>query len=143
VDAGTSPITKPTAAGTAYSWHKTLLLMVTGHGGATSLSDRKIRFDTAAQTGLYGFFKDGADTYTQATSGNKPADDVTTDGAVPSTWTAISTTFQTWDAASEAAVNSTRNGNFVQVLVGVGSNYAAGAGASIALPDLQLQYLES
>jgi hypothetical protein len=140
---GGTPVTKPTSAGTNYSWYKTLHLQVTAGGGSTSLSERKVRFATAPSTGLHGFFKDGADTYTQATSGNKPTDNATTDGATPATYTALSTTFQTWDAASEAATNSTRNGNYIVLVGGVASNFAGGAGSTTALPNIELQYLET
>lgn len=143
VDAGSSPLTTPNAPGTAYSFYKTLHLQVTGGGGSTSLSDRKIRFASDPATGLYGFFTDGGNTYTQATGDNKPADNTTTDGATPSGYTALSTTFQTWHAASVAATNDQRNGNYVLVVVGVSSNYAGGAGSAIALPNLELQYTET
>ena len=140
---GTAPIPKPTAAGTNYSWYKTLYLNVTAGGGTTSLSNRKIRFATSPSTGLTGFFKDGGDTYAQATSGNKPSDNGTTNDATPSTYTALTTSFQNYDTASEAATNSTRNGNYVLAVSGVSNNYAGGAGSAIALPNLELQYDEA
>lgn len=142
-DASASPILKPVGTGTNYSYYKTLHLQVTAGGGSTSISDRKIRFASAPAAGLYGFFKDGGTTYAQATAGNKPADTTAANGAVPSGWTALSTAFQTWHAGAVAATNGQRNGNYVQVLVGVGGDYAGGAGAAIALPNLELQYLET
>lgn len=142
VDAGSSPITKPNSAGTNYSYYKTLHLAVTATA-ATSISDRKIRFATSPATGLHGFFKDGGSTYTQATSANKPADNTTTDGATPSGYTALSTTFQTWDATAVSAGTTGRNGNYVIVVVGVSSNYTGGAGSAIALPNIELQYTET
>lgn len=140
---GTTPIPKPTAAGTNYSWYKTLMLYVESGGGSTSLSNRGIRFATSPSTGLTGFFKDGSTTYTQATSGNKPADNGTTNDAAPATFTALTTSFQTWNAASAAATNTTRNGNYVQVVAGVSNNYAGGAGSAIALPNIETQYDEA
>lgn len=140
---GTTPIPKPTAAGTNYSWYKSLFLQVESGGGSTSLSNRKIRFATAPSTGLTGFFKDGGATYAQATTGNKPADNGTTNDATPATWTALSTTFQNWDVATVAATNATRNGNYVLVDAGVSNNYAGGAGSAIALPNLEVQYDEA
>lgn len=140
---GTTPIPKPTAAGTNYSWYKSLFLYVESGGGSTSLSNRKIRFATAPTTGLTADFKDGGATYTQATSGNKPADDGTTDGAVPATYTSLTTTFQNYDTASVAATNTTRNGNYVLVVGGVSNNYAGGAGSAVALPNIELQYDEA
>jgi len=142
VDAGTSPVTKPNTAGTNYSYYKTFQLAVTATA-ATSISDRKIRFATSPATGIFGFFKDGGATYTQATSANKPADNTTTDGATPATYTALSTTFQTWDATSVSAGTTGKNGNYVLVVVGVSSTYTGGAGAAIALPNIELQYTET
>lgn len=140
---GTTAVPKPTATGTNYSWYKNLGLYVTAGGGSTSISNRKIRMATAPSTGLTLHFKDGTTTYTQAASGNKPTDDAAANDATPSTYTAMTTSFQTWDAASAAATNTTRNGNFVKVIGGVANNYAGGAGAGIALPNLELQYDEA
>jgi hypothetical protein len=119
------------------------MLYVESGGGSTSLSNRKIRFATSPSTGLTGFFKDGGTSYTQATSGNKPSDNGSTNDATPSTYTALSTSFQTYDAASAAATNSTRNGNYVLVVGGVSNNYAGGAGSAIALPNTEVQYDEA
>lgn len=138
-------IPKPTAAGTNYSWYKTLLLMVTSGGGTSNLSNRSIRHTTspgAIPTGAKLHFKDGGDTYTQASSGNKPTDNATTDDATPSTYTAMTTSAQVWDASSEAAVNATRNGNMVLAVLGIASTWASGGG-SVALPDLEFGYDES
>lgn len=139
---GTTAIPKPTATGTNYSYAKTLFLNVESGGGSTSISNRKIRAASAPSTGLYLFWKDGTDTYAQAAD-VLAADEGTTDGATPATWTAMTTSFVTYDATSEAAVNSTRNGNYLLLGLGVGSNYAGGAGSGIALPDVELQYDES
>lgn len=139
---GVTPIPKPTAAGTNYSWYKMLALYCTAGGGSTSIANRKIRFASAPATGLTGSFK-AASTYVQATSGNKPTDNGTTNDAVPATYTALSTTFQTYAAASVAAANSTRNGDFAQVVIGVANNYVGGAGSAIALPNIEFQYDES
>lgn len=137
----TATIPKPIATGTAYSWQKSLLLMVTSGGGTTSITDRQIKLGSAAATGLYPFFKDGGGTYAQATA--VVAADSGTQGATPATWTALTTTAQTWHAASVAATNSTRNGNFVLVGLGVGDNYAGGASSAAAVPDLVLSYTEA
>jgi hypothetical protein len=137
----TAPIPKPTATGTAYSWAKTLLLMVTSGGGSTAITDRQIKFGSSPSTGIYGFFKDGGASYTQAAA--VLAADAGTTGATPSTWTALTTSPQTWHAASVAATNSTRNGNYVLTGLGIGDNYAGGAGSAIAVPDLVLSYTEA
>ena len=139
---GTTAIPKPTATGTNYSWYKTLYLNVESGGGSTNILNRKIRMASAPSAGLTLFWKDGADTYTQATSGNKPTDNGTTDDATPSGYTAMTTSFATTDATSEAATNSTRNGNYVNVVCGVSNLYAGGAGSSIALPNIEVQYDE-
>lgn len=139
---GTTPVPKPTATGTNYSWYKNLALYVTAGGGSTSLSNRKARITASPAAGLLLCFKDGGATYVQATGSNKPADNTSANGAVPTGWTQLTTTFQTWDATSVAATNNARNGNFVQVLLGVDATYAGGAGSNIALPTLELQYDE-
>ena len=140
---GTTPIPKPSTAGTNFSWYKNLYLNVVSGGGTTSISNRKLSLASSPATGLGLFFKDGTNTYTQAASGNKPTDDGAADGATPSTYTALTTTPQTYDAASAAATNSTRNGNYAKVVLGVSSTYAGGAGAAITLPNLTLTYDEA
>jgi hypothetical protein len=116
-------------------------LQVTSGGGSTSISDRQIKFGSSPATGLYGFFKDGGTSYSQATA--VLAADSGTQGATPATWTALSTSPQTWHAGSVAATNSTRNGDYVLVGVGLGDNYASGAGSANAVPDLVLSYTEA
>lgn len=141
---GTTPIPVPTAAGTNYSWIKNLALYVTAGGGSTSISNRKIRWASAPTTGLTGFFLGDVTSYTQSTSGNKPADNGTTNDAAPSGgFAALTTSFQNYDTASSAATNSTRNGDFVQVVGGVSFLYTGGAGSAIAGPNIELQYDEA
>lgn len=140
---GTTPISKPSATGTNYSWYKNLALYCTSGGGATALTNRKIRIATAASTGITLHFKDGTGTYTQAGSGNAPADNASVDDATPAGYTLMSTSMQTWDSGSASAVNTTRNSNFVKVICGIASTYAGGAGSAIALPNLELQYDEA
>lgn len=137
----TAPISKPTATGTNMSWYKVLGLYVTAGGGSTTLLNRKIRFASGPSTGLTGAFKAAA-SYTQAASGNAPADSGSANGNLPATYTALSTSFQSWDNATEAATNSDRNGSLCQVTIGVDNLYAGGGGPSIALPNLELQYDE-
>lgn len=137
----TAPIPKPTATGTNYSWAKTLMLMVTAGGGSTSISDRQVKFGSSPNTGVYGFFKDGSTSYSQAAA--VLAADSGTQGATPATWTALTTSPQTWHAGSVAATNSTRNGNYLLVGLGIGDNYAGGASSAAAVPDLILSYTEA
>lgn len=134
-------IPRPDTTGTAYSFAKTLLLQVTAVSGGTSLSNRRIRLESAPATGVYLFFRSIGATYTQATAAVS-ADYVGTNGYIPNGWTLLSTTFQTWDAASATAVASQRNGAYVQVAIGIGQNYLGGAGAAIAIPNLVVQYDE-
>ena len=136
---GTTPIPVPSATGTNYSWHKCLALKVTT-AAATSLSNRKVGWTSGPTTGLYGYFKGNA-TYTQPTSGNKPADSGSND-ATPATWTKITTTPQVYHSGSVSANSTGRNGDFCQVLFGVDNNYAGGGG-SASLPNLQISYDEA
>ena len=136
-------ISKPNSAGTAYSWYKMLSLKVTGGGGATSLLNRKIRFATSPSAGLTGFFLTAAPSaYTQATGANKPPDNGTTNDATPASYTALTTTMQTYDSATVAATNATKNGKFAQVVVGVSNLFLGGAGSATALPNIEMQYDE-
>lgn len=139
---GTTPIPKPTATGTNYSYAKTHYLNVESGGGSTSISNRKVRNASAPSAGLTVIWKDGVDTYAQATA-VLAADNTTTDDAVPAGWTLMSTTFATYDATSEAATNATRNGNYVLLGLGVSNLYGGGAGNAIALPNIELQYDEA
>lgn len=138
---GTTPIPIPTATGTDYSWHKMLALEVTTVG-TTSISNRRVAFAAAATTGLSLNWKNLA-TYTQATSGNKVADNVGTNAAVPSTYAAVTTSNQLWDNTSTVTTSLGRNGNFVQLITGVDFTYAGGAGSAIALPNILLVYDEA
>jgi hypothetical protein len=136
---------KPAAAGTAYSWYKTFSLMVTSGGGASNILNRTVRHTVspvAMPTGGELHFKDGGASYVQATSGNKPTDNGTTDLADVATWTGMTTTAQAWHAASAAAVNSTRNGNYVLIMLGISSTWASGGG-EVGLPQIELGYDES
>lgn len=139
-DASATPVTVPTATGTTFTYAKTFHLEVTAGGGTTSISQRKIRFATAPATGLLGWWKAAA-TYTQATGA--AAVDSGSNGATPSGYTSLTTSFQTWDATSAAATNSTKNGQYVVVALGVDNTYAGGASASAAVPNIELQYLET
>lgn len=135
------PIPRPEATGTNYSWYKTLFLYVLSNGGSTNISNRKIRLMTAAPTGIYFYYKNGGSTYVQA-SNTISADVLTSNGSLPSGWSLLSTSFQTWDAASVAAQNTSQNGNYVLIAIGVGNNYIGGAGSAITLPDIAIQYDE-
>jgi hypothetical protein len=138
-----TPVPRPTTTNhTAYSWYKTFALYVSSGGGSTAISNRDIYMGSSATSGLYLYFKNGTATYTQATSGNKPTDGTTTEGEAPSTYTAMTTSPQVFDADSANATNTTINGDYVLVVAGVGESFAGGAGDA-SLPDLKFDYDES
>lgn len=138
----TTPVPKPTAAGTNRSWYKMFTTKVTAGGGTTSLLNRKVRLASAPATGITAWFLTTAPSaYTQATSGNAPADDATTNDTTPASYTALSTTFQTYDSATVAAANSTRNGKFAQIAAGLSNLFSLGAGSQ-SMPNLEFSYDE-
>ncbi len=149
---GTTPVPIPTATGTNYSWHKAFALYCTAGGGSTSGSNRKIYMNGSATAHLIPYWTLFAtDTYNQADAADI-TDNGTTDDAVPPTgsygqaWATVKTSAgsaDTWDATSNGFVNSTKNGKYVVVTVGVASTYAGGAGSNISLPDLKYQYDEA
>lgn len=146
---GTSPVpiptNPPTPSATNYSWIKQLALNVTA-SSATTINNRRVYLSGAPATGLYPFFK-GAATYVQAASGNKPTDDATTNGAVPSGYTALTATTlgtaHVWAATGVSAGSTGRNGDFLVLLLGVGVNFTGGAGASTSVPTFSLAYDEA
>ena len=139
--AGTgAPVPIPQSAGTNFSWIKNLALEVTT-GGATAISNRRISMSAAATTGLFLHFK--ATTYAQPASGNKPTDDATTNGVTPSTFTAMTTSTQVYDAASVSASSTGRNGSIVQVVAGVDNTYTGSPGNNTTLPTIRLTYDEA
>ncbi len=147
----TTAITIPSSTGSNYSWYKMLALYVTT-AGTTNVTNRKIYYDASTPvsmpTGLKFFFKQIAKaSYVQATDANRPADVGTVNGSdptTPSTYTAMSTTAQTYDSASEAtSTGNSRNGGFAQTILGVASTYTGGANSALSLPNLHLVYDEA
>ncbi len=141
---GTTPIPIPTiAAGTNYSWHKNLALEVTTLA-ATTISNRRTYLSGTPTTGLYLFYKADA-TYVQAAL--TAADETTTNGAVPSTYTALTATAiggaHVWQAGGVSAGSTGRNGQFLRVALGIGANFAGGAGSATALPNIIMAYDEA
>lgn len=141
---GTTPIPIPTATGTNYSYHKSMYLYCTSATGAgTSISDKKVRLNGAPATGLAVVYKDVVDTYAQATavlaadaSGGSPP-------ATPATYTAMTTSDATYDAAADTSANATRAGDILQVGLAVGSNYAGGGGSAQTVPSIIFSYTEA
>jgi hypothetical protein len=142
--AGTTPIPIPTATGTNYSYYKSMYLYCDSATGAgTSISTKQVNLNGAPATGLAVVYKDVTDTYTQATavlaadaSGGSPP-------ATPATYTVMTTSPVTYDAASDTSANATRMGDILQVGLAVGSNYAGGAGAAQAVPSIVFTYTEA
>lgn len=138
---GTTAIPKPTVTGTAFSWVKQLALNVTT-SFASAITDRGIKLGSALTSGLtMGFL--GHATYLDQTGGSGAGADSGSNGAVPSGYTAMTTSNQTWHAGSVSAGSTGRNGNFCRTALGVDNTYAGGAGSAIAVPDLVAQYTET
>lgn len=135
---GTTPVPKPTAAGTKFSWHKNLHLDVTT-AGTTNISNRNVKLGGAPSAGLKLYFLSSA-VFAQAALA--AADNATTDDAAPAGFTLLSTTDQVYDAASVATPLG-KNGNYLRTALGLSNLYVGGAGNNIALPSLTLQYDEA
>lgn len=142
---GTTPIPIPTSTGTNYSWRKNLALNVTG-AGATTISNRRVYLSALPSTGLSLFWK-ASNTYTQSSSADAPSDVTSGNAVTPSTYSALTATTlgtaQVWDNASVSAGSTGRNGQFLVLLLGVGANFAGGAGSGTALPTVNLAYDEA
>ena len=139
---GTTPIPRPTSAGTNNSFVKQLALEVTA-SDATAISNRTIRFNGALATGL-GLFFLGHATYLDQTGGTgAPADDGTTNGVTPSGYAAVTGSAQGYHSNSASAGSTGRNGNFCRTVATVSNNYAGGAGSAITLTDVILGYDEA
>ena len=138
----TTPSPIPLAAGTDYSYIKSFVLAVTVTG-TTAMTNRTIKY-SGGVTGLTISFKDVAQaSYAQAASGNKPADNVGTNGATPSTYTAMTTSAQQWDNTSHATSGSGANGDLVVCVLGIDFTYAGGPGNANSAPTLTLSYDEA
>ena len=137
------PIPIPTATGTNYSYIKQLALAVTAGGGTTSLLNRRVAIAASPTlpTGIAMYFK-GTGTYANDTSGNSPAG-VGTNGAVPSTYSAVTTSNQVYDSSTVACGTGypARNGEFCVLVLGVDNTFTGGAG-QLALPNVLLVYDE-
>lgn len=139
---GTTPVPRPTSAGTNNSWVKQLGIEVTGTA-ATSLFNRTIRLGTALTTGLGHFFL-GTAAYLDQTGGSgAPADDGSNNGATPSGYTATGTVAQTYAAGTVSGTALGRNGDFCRTIATVSNNYSGGAGSAISMPDIVMTYDEA
>lgn len=138
----TTPIPVPTATGTNYSWIKNLSLDVTGTG-TTNISNFRIQMATSPATGLTFDFKAVAvASYAQAAVGNMPAA-AGTNGAVPSGYTAMTTSAQQWESGSFSTASTGVKGQMVVCVIGLDNTYAGGPGTNNASPSLTLTYDEA
>jgi hypothetical protein len=139
---GTTPVSKPTATGTNFTYVKQLALEVTGTG-STTIGTLQVKRGSAPSTGLELHFL-GSATYLDQTGGTGAGSDSGSNGASPSGYTAMTTSYQTYDATTGISTGSTgRKGNFCRVVCGVDNTYAGGAGSAISLPDVSIQYTET
>lgn len=137
----TTPVPKPVATGTAFSWPKVFRLEVTTIDAATSISNFRHRISAAPATGLALWFRDDAAVYTQVTA--VASADAGTNGATPTGYTAAPTADAVYDAASYSAGTVGGKGDYIRYALGVSNTYAGSAGSAIALPDLLLTYDEA
>jgi hypothetical protein len=139
---GTTPVVKPAATGTAFSFVKQLALEVTGTFAST-IGTLQVKLGSSLTSGLtVGFL--GHATYLNQTGGTGAGSDSGSNGAVPSGYTAMTTTYQTYDATTGISVASTgRKGTFCRVAAGVDNTYAGGASSATAMPDHSIQYTET
>lgn len=138
---------KPTATGTAFSWLKQFALEVTTQGG-TTIGTLQVKMAQALTSGLtIGFL--GHATYVDPTSGGGISDSGS-NGAVPSGYAAVTTSYQTYDSDTGISTNGTtpfRVGDFCRIVAGVDNTYAGGAGSAISMvasgtQDILFQYTE-
>jgi hypothetical protein len=146
----TTPVPIPTATGTNFSWRKYLGLYVTAGGGATSLLNRGVKASGAMPTGI-SLWQSAVTTYVQATTtqgtaaGNRPTDSAS-NGATPAnqtdvTWVAMTTSNVTYDATTNATANTTINGKYLALVLGVDNTCVSGGGTT-SLGNITLQYDE-
>lgn len=138
----TTPIAIPTSTGTNFSWIKNLVLDVTATG-TTAITNRTIKMSTSPATGLALFYQAVAvASYAQAASGNRPTASGS-NGATPASYTAMTTSAVTYDAASVATSSTGPNGKMAVCVLGVDNTFVGGPGSATALPSIVLGYDEA
>jgi len=146
----TSPLPIPVAAGTNFSYYKTLFLKCNSATGAgTTISNRKVNWSGTLPLGMALMYKNVAATYTQATAvanadiagGTEPPGG-TTAWTPPTGWTQLTNTAVVYTAAGAVTANGSVSGDLLQVALGVGSNYAGGGSTAAATPTLVYTYDE-
>jgi hypothetical protein len=139
---GTTAIAIPSTTGTNYSWYKYLGLDVTATG-TTTLTNRTVASSATLTTGLFLYWQATASaSYTQPSSGNKPANSGS-NGATPAGYTLMTTTPAQYDNTSVATSGTGLNGKLAQIVFGVDNTYTAGAGSAISLGNLLIAYDEA
>lgn len=147
----TTPLPIPTATGTKFSWRKYLALYTTAGGGATTLSNLGVKVSASLPTGISMWWS-AVTTYVQANTtqgtaaGNVPADSGS-NGATPAnqtdtTWAAVTTSNQTYDATGGAATNTTKSGKYLALVAGADNTCVSGGGTT-SLGNVVLQYDEA
>jgi hypothetical protein len=130
--AGTTPIPRPTATGTAFSYSKPFRLNVTT-ADATNISNLRLHTPGAPATGLKLWYRDDATTYQRGNA--VAAADSGTDDSTPAGYTVMPTTATVYDAGSYSANSTGGKGDYFSTALGVASTYAGGAGSAIAVPS--------
>lgn len=140
--AGTTPIPKPNATGTNYSYSKPLTLEVTTADAGTSTSNRRIHRNSAPAAGITMWYRDDGDTY-QRGNAVAAADNATTNDATPSGYSAMPSSATQYDAGVDANSATGRSGDYLSVALGISNLYVGGAGNNISVPTIVLTYDES
>lgn len=111
---------------------------------ASNLSNFTIKRTSGSEpTGIYEYFKGVAQaSYVQAATGNQVADGGT-NGAVPATYTAMTTSAQQWYAGPVSANSTGLKGDMVYLLLGVGYDYVGGGNSNLSLTGLTAAYDEA
>lgn len=137
-----TPVPIPTATGTNYSWIKNLILAVTTIG-TTNMTNFRVQMASSPATGLTFDFKNVAQaSYAQAASGNMPAA-AGTNGAVPSGYTAMTTSPQQYYNTSTSTGTTGPKGDMCVCVIGLDATYAGGPGTNNAAPSLTFTYDEA
>lgn len=128
--------TIPSDTGTTFACPKAFFLNVTS-AGSTTISNRKAKLSEACATGMTLSFK-ALGTYAQQSA---PADSASA-GAVPTGFTALTTSLQTWDSGSDSSASTGKSGDYLLVALSVDNTYTGGANSSADLPNIVLSYDE-
>lgn len=134
-----APVPMTEGPSTNYSWHKALALFVTT-ADASAVSNRQIRWAAAPPIGVTASFKVSS-TFSFPSHTNTPPRGGS-NNETPVGYTALTTTFQTYDAVSAVGATNTRNGVWIDVLVGLSDYYGGSFDSSLTLPNLEFRYTE-